>query len=117
MPELPKDPAHYVRCIAEAGYFEAITFTREDLARADQYAANLERAEMREAAGGMEDGVKQLLSGGPMMGMAISRTDIPVTKGCSGVLCLGREAVEPNWGGCSGGGSWRVLHPQTSPGA
>lgn len=40
-----------------------------------------------EAAGGMEDGVKQFLYGGPMMGMAISRTDIPVTKGCSGILC------------------------------
>ena len=53
-----------------------------------------------EAAGGMEDGVKQLLSGGPMMGMAISRTDIPVTKGCSGVLCLGREAVEPEESAC-----------------
>ncbi len=60
VPELPKDPAHYVRCIAEAGYFEAITFTREDLARADQYAANLERAEMREAAGGMDGFLEQL---------------------------------------------------------
>ncbi len=52
-----------------------------------------------EAAGGMEDGVKQV-SGGPMMGMAISRTDIPVTKGGSGVLCLGREAVEPEESAC-----------------
>ncbi|MER2507682.1 MAG: HAD-IIIC family phosphatase [Amaricoccus sp.] len=60
VPELPKDPAHYVRVVAEAGYFEAIAFTREDLARADQYAANLERAEMREAAGGMDGFLEQL---------------------------------------------------------
>ena len=53
-----------------------------------------------EAAGGMEDGVKQFLYGGPMMGMAISRTDIPVTKGCSGILCLGQEAMEPHESAC-----------------
>ena len=53
-----------------------------------------------EAAGGMEEGVKQFLSGGPMMGMAIARTDIPVTKGCSGILCLGDEAKEPFESAC-----------------
>ncbi len=53
-----------------------------------------------EACGGLKDGVKQLLSGGPMMGMAIARTDIPVTKGCSGILALGREAVEPEESAC-----------------
>ena len=31
---------------------------------------------------------KMLIYGGPMMGMAISREDIPVTKGCSGILAL-----------------------------
>ena len=30
VPELPADPAHYVRCLAEAGYFEAVAFTAED---------------------------------------------------------------------------------------
>lgn len=46
-----------------------------------------------EACGGLRDGVKKLLSGGPMMGMAINRLDIPVTKGTSGILALGREGV------------------------
>ena len=32
--------------------------------------------------------------------MAISRTDIPVTKGCSGILCLGQEAMEPHESAC-----------------
>ena len=30
VPEMPEDPAHYVRCLAEAGYFEAVAFTAED---------------------------------------------------------------------------------------
>lgn len=37
---------------------------------------------------GFEENVKMLVYGGPMMGMAISREDIPVTKGCSGILAL-----------------------------
>lgn len=53
-----------------------------------------------EACGGLQSGAKQLLSGGPMMGMAINRTDIPVTKGCSGILALGKEAVEPEESAC-----------------
>ena len=48
-----------------------------------------------EACGGMQSGARMLISGGPMMGMAITRTDIPVTKGTSGVLVLGEEAVDP----------------------
>ena len=53
-----------------------------------------------DACGGMQDGVRKLLSGGPMMGMSINRTDIPVTKGCSGILALGKEAVEPVESAC-----------------
>ncbi len=43
VPELPADPAHYVRCLAEAGYFEAVAFTAEDRQRGEQYAANAAR--------------------------------------------------------------------------
>lgn len=46
------------------------------------------------ACGGMQPGVRQLICGGPMMGMALSRLDIPVTKGCSGFLALRQEAME-----------------------
>ena len=53
-----------------------------------------------DACGGMKPGVKQFINGGPMMGQAMSRTDIPVTKGCSGILCLGDEAVEPKESAC-----------------
>ena len=37
---------------------------------------------------GVEDNTRALIYGGPMMGMAISREDIPVTKACSGILAL-----------------------------
>jgi FkbH-like protein len=60
VPELPADPAHYVRTLAAAGYFEATSFTAEDRARAGQYAANLERESLAAASGGMEEFLGQL---------------------------------------------------------
>ena len=53
-----------------------------------------------EACGGLQDGARKLINGGPMMGMAFSSTDIPVTKGTSGILALGDEAVEPAESAC-----------------
>ena len=55
VPELPEDPAHYVRCLAEAGYFEAVAFTPEDRDRAQSYAANAEREALLGSAESMED--------------------------------------------------------------
>jgi len=37
---------------------------------------------------GLEEATRMLIYGGPMMGMALSREDIPVTKGCSGILAM-----------------------------
>jgi FkbH-like protein len=59
VPELPEDPAHYVRCLAEAGYFEAIGFTSEDRNRSEQYAANVER----EASLASSQNVEEFLQG------------------------------------------------------
>ena len=42
---------------------------------------------------GLEDNAKMLIYGGPMMGMPISREDIPITKGCSGILALEKMTV------------------------
>ncbi len=53
-----------------------------------------------QAAGGFTAGVKQFIYGGPMMGQSIARTDIPVTKGCSGIVALGNEAMEPKESPC-----------------
>ncbi len=48
VPEIPEDPAEYVRCLARAGYFEAVAITEEDRARHDQYSANAEREKLRQ---------------------------------------------------------------------
>ena len=48
VPEMPEDPADYVRCLARAGYFEALAVTGEDRERSAQYAANAEREKLRE---------------------------------------------------------------------
>jgi len=44
-----------------------------------------------EAAGGMPEDAGKVVSGGPMMGKALSRTDVPITKGSSGVLIFKEE--------------------------
>ena len=45
VPELPEDPAGYALTLAEAGYFEAVSFTREDRERAELYARDAQRSE------------------------------------------------------------------------
>jgi FkbH-like protein len=58
--ELPKDIAHYVRCLADAGYFEAVAFTSEDRQRTEQYAANAEREALLKLSGSMDDFLQDL---------------------------------------------------------
>ena len=60
VPELPKDIAHYVRCLADAGYFEAVAFTSEDRQRTEQYAANAERDALFELSGNLDDFLRGL---------------------------------------------------------
>ena len=64
-----------------------------------------------DACGGLQSDVKQFIYGGPMMGMAIARFDIPVTKGCSGLVALGEEAREPMESPCIKCGACREACP------
>ncbi len=41
-----------------------------------------------EASGGLPEDTGKVISGGPMMGKALNTTDVPVTKGTSGILIL-----------------------------
>ncbi len=50
-------------------------------------------SELIEQCGGFKDGVGKVVSGGPMMGFAISSLDVPVTKGTSGILVIPEEGV------------------------
>ncbi len=44
-----------------------------------------------EEVGGIPEGTRKLVNGGPMMGKAIKNTDVPVTKGTSGILVISEE--------------------------
>jgi FkbH-like protein len=55
VPELPDDAAGYVRCIADAGYFESVSFTSDDQQRTAQYAANAARETLRGAAENIDE--------------------------------------------------------------
>jgi FkbH-like protein len=68
VPEMPQDPANYVRCLADAGYFEAVAFTSDDRERAQQYAANAEREALLGSAESMDEflrGLKMSVVFGP----------------------------------------------------
>lgn len=57
-------------------------------------------SELIEACGGLQPEARKMINGGPMMGMSFTDTSIPVTKGTSGILALGGEAVEPEESAC-----------------
>ena len=76
VPELPDDVANWVRCLADAGYFEAVTFTSEDRHRAEQYIANVEREALLESSQSMDDfldSLKMSVSRGPFTPVNLAR--------------------------------------------
>jgi FkbH-like protein len=76
VPELPADPAQYVRCLADAGYFESVAFTSDDSQRAEQYAANASREALRESAQSIDDflrGLDMSVSFGPFQTVDLVR--------------------------------------------
>lgn len=83
VPELPSDPAHYVRCIADAGYFEAVAFTEDDRQRVQQYAANSEREALRDRFQSMDDflrGLDMSVEYGPVTAIGLARATQLINK-------------------------------------
>ncbi len=60
VPELPEDAAFYAQCLADAGYFEGVRITGEDLARSGQYQANTQRDVARQSMSDMPTYLKSL---------------------------------------------------------
>jgi FkbH-like protein len=54
VPELPDDPAFYPRTLAAAGYFEAVSLSKEDRERASYYQANARRTAALTASGDLD---------------------------------------------------------------
>ncbi|MDR0844679.1 MAG: electron transport complex subunit RsxC [Tannerella sp.] len=50
--------------------------------------------ELVEAAGGLPEATGKIIGGGPMMGKALISTDIPITKGSSGILLIPQKDAE-----------------------
>jgi FkbH-like protein len=59
VPELTDDPADYIGLLANAGYFEAIGLSQEDISRADFYQANVERVSLQKV-GNLGDYLRSL---------------------------------------------------------
>ena len=51
-------------------------------------------AELVQAAGGFKEQPEKVISGGPMMGMALSTLDVPCTKTFSSLLCFSKDQVK-----------------------
>ena len=83
VPELPNDPALYVRCIADAGYFEAVSLTDEDLRRGEQYAINAERDALRGVSQNVDDflrGLEMSVTYGPVGPVDLARATQLINK-------------------------------------
>ena len=48
-------------------------------------------SDLLEAVGGVPEDTRKIVSGGPMMGKALKSTDVPVTKGTSGILIISED--------------------------
>jgi len=83
VPELPAAPELYARCLADAGYFEAIAFTSEDTKRNQQYVANRERKSLQTQATDMDAFLRDLqmvLTVAPFRSIDIARITQLINK-------------------------------------
>ncbi|MGA8707776.1 MAG: HAD-IIIC family phosphatase [Steroidobacteraceae bacterium] len=60
VPEVGNDPAHYPALLCAAGYFEAVSYSDEDRTRAESYATNALRAEVKAKARDLGDYLQSL---------------------------------------------------------
>lgn len=65
-----------------------VTVTGKNLPKTANYMVRIGTsvAELISAAGGLPEDTGKVVNGGPMMGKALTSTDIPVTKGTSGII-------------------------------
>lgn len=73
-----------------------VTVTGKNVSNPGNYKVRIGTAtsELIEAAGGLPEDTGKIISGGPMMGRAIASSDVPVTKGTSGILLMKNEEAQ-----------------------
>ncbi len=83
-------------CRSTPSMSRVITLTGDAMAQPQNYEVKfgMSHAEMLEEAGGLkEGGAQKLISGGPMMGMAMYDLNTPVTKTSSSILAMSKDEV------------------------
>jgi FkbH-like protein len=83
VPELPADPAAYVRCVAAGGHFESIALTEDDRRRGEQYAANAARDALKGTAQSMAEflaGLQMEMDCGPTRDVDVARVAQLINK-------------------------------------
>ena len=60
VPELPNDPAGFIKALERRRYFQTISLRDEDFKRTGYYRENLQRAELESSAQGIEEFLKSL---------------------------------------------------------
>ena len=97
VPEMPDDAAQYVRCLADAGYFESVAFTADDSKRGQQYAANTSREAFLESSQSMDDflrGLEMSLTFGPFQKVDLARVAQLIGKTNQFNLTTRRHSLE-----------------------
>lgn len=103
--------------------YRIVTVTGDAIANPQNFRVRIgtNYAELIDAAGGFKTQPAKIVSGGPMMGMALFGLDVPVTKASSALLCLTHDEVsmmEPsaciNCGKCSQVCPGRIIPKQLS---
>ena len=104
VPELPEDPAGYVRCLSAAGYFETLSITEEDRERASNTAPIIAREELREKATDMQGFLRALkmeLTWSPFAGKDLKRVVQLINKTNQFNLTTRRYSEEASAARCS----------------
>ena len=75
-----------------------VTVTGKSLKEPGNYLCRIGTpiSQLIEAAGGLPEDTGKVIGGGPMMGKALTNTNIPVTKGTSGILLMRQEESTRN---------------------
>jgi FkbH-like protein len=59
-PEIPTDPADYIRAVAQHRFFEVISLSNEDFQRTEMYRANAQRKQIASDVGDLNDFLRSL---------------------------------------------------------
>ncbi|WP_339915924.1 electron transport complex subunit RsxC [Yeosuana marina] len=70
-----------------------VTVTGKKLENASNYWVKIGTpiSDLVNEVGGLPEGTRKIVNGGPMMGKAIKNLDVPVTKGTSGILVISED--------------------------